>query len=114
MSTNNTYRDISHFERLRNPAYRVKEYPVLEEHYNFVTEEVLDKSTNRIVKKLTKKLDNPNPFGHLKVSDFTLENLQSSGSINHILPCSLSHDVHTTISTLEKSVHNIVNSSKTE
>lgn len=107
-----TYKVLSHVDRLRNPEHKPTNYPQLQEHFTFVVEQVLDEKTNRVSKRMVRKKDNPDPFAHLKVSDFCLENLQASGAINHCHPCSLSHDSHTILTTLENSAVNIVNSSK--
>lgn len=108
------YKSLSRSERLNNPIYKPSEYPTIGEHYSLATESVMDDKTNRVVKRMVKKLDSPNPHKHLKVSDFCLENLQASGAIEKIKPCSLSHDVHTSTMILEHSAHNIINSSKSE
>lgn len=108
------YKCVRHIERLKNPKFKVKSNFIPEEHYNFSVENVVDDTTNRVVKKMVKKLDNTDPHKHLKVSDFSLENLQASGAISHILPCSLVHDNHTIVNSLTKSAENIINSSETE
>lgn len=107
-----TYKVLSHVDRLKNPIHKPTNYPQLQEHYSFAIEQVLDKNTNRVSKRMVRKKDNPAPYEHLKVSDFCLENLQASGAINQCHPCSLSHDSHTILTTLENSAVNIVNSSK--
>lgn len=113
-SVEKIYKSISHIERLENPSFRPDPAVQPSEHYTFGIEQVVDKFTNRVVKKIVKKLDNPDPHKHLKVSDFSLENLQASGAIDNIKPCTLAHDNHTIVSTLETSAHNIIDSNKTE
>lgn len=108
------YIAISYVDRLKNVAHKPKIDVSIDEHYNITSEQVKDDKTNRIKRKIVQKLDNPEPYKHIKCSDFALENLQASGAIDRILPCSLAHDAHTIVASLEKSAQNIINSSKTE
>lgn len=106
-TTKKQFRALSHFERLHNPSCSTPCVVQIEDHYNVTSEYVKDEKTNRVVKKLVTRIDNPDPFKHLKVSDFSLENLQASGAIDNVAPCSLSHDTHSTLSALENSAKNI-------
>lgn len=114
MSTKKQFRALSHFERLNNPDCSTPCVVQIVDHYTVSSEYVKDEKTNRVVKKLVTRIDNPDPFKHLKVSDFSLENLQASGAIDNVVPCSLSHDTHSTISTLENSAKNISKTLKVE
>lgn len=108
------FRALSHIERLHNPACSTPCVVQIEDHYTITSTYEKDEKTNRVVKKLVKKIDNPDPYKHLKVSDFSLENLQASGAIDNVAPCSLSHDTHSTLFALENSAKNISKTLKEE
>ena len=105
------FKALSLIERLNNPIYRLRTYARKIEQYVHVKKDSFDETTGRLCSKLELIKKDNKSLAHFKVSDFYLENLQVSGAINNLGNTSLTRDNLTTISNLERTANNIVESS---
>lgn len=102
---------ISFIDRRTNPIYEYKPKIKRTAHFTFSKEKIKDESTGRIVSK-TKivKVDNAKVLSKYVYTDFSIENLEASGSLERMVPVKLNGDVFKNISSMEKQFDSISNS----
>ena len=108
----NKFKSITYADRMQNPVYKCK--PVVPKYDTFVLEQVreLNPQLGRVLPKSTFKKIEKNPLSHLKVNDFSLENLQAIGA--PLNPCTMKHDTNTAIAIMENNIAMFNQSQKPE
>lgn len=96
------YKCITYADRMQNPAHKCKIKVPQYDVYSLEEKMELNERLGRILSKSSFKKIDKNPLSHLKVSDFSLENLQAIGA--PLNPCSMKHDINTATSIMENNV----------
>lgn len=102
---------ISFIDRTTNPKYAYKPKIKRQPHFVFSKEKIKDEAIGRIVSKTNLvKADNAKVLSKYSYTDFSIENLEASGSLAGMVPVKLNGDVFKNISLMEKQFDSISNS----
>lgn len=112
----NKYTRLSWAERLMNPLYSNKEYKVKNIVLNLVKRvQVLSESLKRITYQNQYVPEDPcSNFSKYKVSDFSIENLRATGTLEKLSTTIIKGDKFVSIANMEKQFNSMSNSTKTE
>ena len=100
--SNQTFHSITYADRMQNPIHKCKTKVEHYDTYVMQEERVLNEKIGRLVTKSKFVKVDRKALSHLKVSDFSLENLQAVGA--PLNPCSLKHDINTATSIMENNI----------
>lgn len=99
---------ISYYDRITNPIHKVVNKVVTLTCNIFVKDKVLDEKLNRIITRTTKTAyDAMSKLKKYKVSDFTLENLQSIGASDKLKRVSLHGDKFSSIDAISSKLDSL-------
>lgn len=112
----NKYTRLSWAERLMNPLYSKNPYKVKSIVLNLVKRvQVLSESLNRITYQSQYVPEDPRAnFSKYRVSDFTIENLSATGTLDKLSSTILQGDKFLSIANMEKQFNSMSNQTKTE
>lgn len=106
------FQSMTYADRMQNPCHKCK--PNVPHYDTYVLEEKreLNNKLGRVLPKSTFKKIEKNPLAHLKVNDFSLENLQAIGAPLNV--CTMRHDNNTATAIMENNIAMFNQSQKPE